>query len=47
MWLWPSENTTCGTVSFFANQEAVSAAIWVWLNSGSRSATAKISGISV
>src|SRR5690348_10175691 len=47
MWLCPSDQITGGTVPFRANQAAVSPATWVWLNSGSRSATAKISGISV
>jgi hypothetical protein len=47
MWLWPSDQITCGTVPFAANQAAISPAAWAWLNCGSRSATAKISGIAV
>jgi hypothetical protein len=47
MWLCPSDQITGGTVPLRANQAAVSAAICDWLNSGSRSAIAKISGTSV
>ena len=47
MWLCPSDQITGGTVPLRANQAAVSAAICDWLNSGSRSAIAKISGSGV
>ena len=47
MWLWPSDQITCGTVPLRANQAAVRPAIWRWLNHGSRSAMAKISGTSL
>src|SRR6185437_111130 len=47
MWLWPSDQITGGTVPFLANQAAVRAAIWPWLNWGSRSAMAKTSGTGV
>ena len=40
MWLWPSDQITCGTVPLRANQAAVRPAIWPWLNHGWRSATA-------
>src|SRR3984957_14778076 len=44
MWLWPSDQTSCGTDPCRANQAAVRAATWAWLNGGGCWGAAKSRG---